>query len=74
MYSLNGSLNLETESPRITENQAAVQKDLHKLSVHVRNHNMMYETINLKDAINVTLSSITGCNTNQFLPTFHIMA
>ena len=73
MFSLNGSLNLESESPRITANQAAVQEDSHKISVHVRNHNTMYETVNLEDTTDVTLSSVVGHNTNPFLPTFHIM-
>ena len=70
---MNGSLNLESENPRITANQAAVQEDLHKISVHVRNHNTMYETVNLEDTINVTLSSIAGHNTRPFLPTLHII-
>ena len=58
MFSFNGSLNLESESPRITANQAAVQEDLHKISVHVRNYNMMYKTVNLGDTIDVTLSNV----------------
>ena len=39
-----------------------------------KNHIMMYETVNLGDTIDVTLSSVTGHNTSPFLPTFHITA
>ena len=73
MLSLNGSLNLETESPINTEKQAVVQEDLHKISIHVRNHITIYETVNLEDTINVTLSSVTNHSTSPFLPIFHIM-
>ena len=73
MISLNGSLNLKSESPMNTGKQAVVQEDSHKISVHVRNHIMIYETINLGDTIDVTLSNVTDHNISPFLPTFHIM-
>ena len=62
------------KNSRITTNQAEVQEDLHKISVHVRNHNTMYKTVNLGDTIDVTLLSVTGHDISPFLPTFHIMA
>ena len=73
MLSLNGYLNLESEGPINTRKQAVVQEDSHKVSVHVKIHIMMYETVNLEDKINVTLSNVTNHNTISFLPTFHIM-
>ena len=43
-------------------------------SLHTyKNYITMYETVNLKNAINVTLSNVTDHNTSPFLPTFHIM-
>ena len=74
MLSLNGSLNLESESPINTANQAVVQENLHKISVHVYNHITTYETVNLEDTIDVTLSSVTDHNTSPFLPTFDMTA
>ena len=73
MLSLNEYLNLESEGPINTEKQVVVQKDLHKVYVHVKNHITMYETVNLEDTINVTLSNVTDHDTSPFLPTFHIM-
>ena len=35
-----------------------VQEGLHKISVHVGNHNTMSETVSLEDTINVKLSSV----------------
>ena len=71
--SLNGSLNLESESPINTEKQAVVQEDSHKISVHVRNHIVINETVNLEDTIDVTLSSVTDHVTSPFIPTFHML-
>ena len=73
MLSLNGYLNLESKGPINTGKQAVVQEDSHKTSVHVRNHNMIYETVNLIDTADVTLSSIVGPNPNPFLPIYCIM-
>ena len=73
MLSLNRYLNLESEGPINTGKQAVVQKYSHKVSVHVKNHIMMYKTVNLEDKIDVTLSNITDHDTSPFLPTFHIM-
>ena len=72
MYPLNRSPKLESENPRITANQAVLQEDLHKMSIHLKNYNIMYKTVNLEDIINVTLSSVTGYDISSFLPTFHI--
>ena len=33
----------------------------------------MYETVNLEDTIDVTLSNVTDHNTSPVLPTFHII-
>ena len=55
MLSFNEYLNLESEGPINTGKQAAVQEDLHKISVHVKNHITMYENVNLEDTIDVTL-------------------
>ena len=60
-------------NPRITANQAAMQEDSHKIYMHVRKYDIMYETVNLEVTTDVTLSSVMGHNTNPFLPTFHIM-
>ena len=73
MLSLNRSLNLKSESPIYTEKQAVVQENSHKISGHVRNRITIYETVNLEDTINVTLSSVTNHNTSPFIPTFHMM-
>ena len=73
MLSLNGSLNLESESPINTANQAVVQEDSHKISVHVRKQIRIYETVNLEDTIDVTLSNVTDHDTSPFIPTFHMM-
>ena len=73
MLSLNGFLNLESESPINTGKQAVVQEDLQIISVHVRNHITTYKTVNLEDTIDVTLSSVANHNTSQFIPTFHMM-
>ena len=60
MLSLNGSLNLESENPLTTGKQAVVQEDTHIISVYVNNHITTYETVNLEDTIDVTLSSVTN--------------
>ena len=73
MLSLNGSLNLGSESPITTGKQAVVQEDSQKISIHVRNHIRIYESVNLGDTINVTLTNVTDHDTSPFLPTFHIM-
>ena len=73
MLSLNGSLNLESESPINTGKQAVVQENLHIISIYVNNHIMTYETVNLENTINVTLSSVTDHDTSPFIPTFHMM-
>ena len=73
MLSLNGFLNLGSESPLNTKKQTVVQEDSHVISVHVNNHITTYETVNLEDTIDVTLSSVTDHDTSPFLPTFHMM-
>ena len=73
MSSLNGYLNLRSEGPIKTGKQAVVQEDSHKVSVYIRNHITMYETVNLEDIIDVALSNITDHDTSSFLLTFHIM-
>ena len=73
MLSPNGYLNLESEEPINTGKRAVVQEDSHKVSVHVKNLITMYETVNLEDTIDVTLSNVTDHDTCPFLPTFHIM-
>ena len=50
-----------------------MQEDLHKISVHVRNHNTMYKTVNLEDTTDGTLSSIMCPDSNPFLPTYYIL-
>ena len=73
MLSLNVYLNLESEDPISTGKQAVVQEDSHKVSVHVKKHITMYETVNLEDTIDVTLSNVTDHDTSLFLPTFYTM-
>ena len=73
MLSLNGFLNLESESPINTGKQAVVQKDSHIISIHVNNHIMTYKNVNLEDPIDVTLSSVTDLDTSPFLPIIHMM-
>ena len=73
MLSLNGYLNLKSEGPIDTRKQALVQEDSHEVSVHVKNHITMYNTVNMEDTIDVTLSNITDHDTSPFLPTFHVM-
>ena len=73
MYFISGSLNLKFENPRIIANQSVMQEDLYKISVHVKNHDTMYETVNLEDTNDITLSSVVAHNTHPCLPTFHIM-
>ena len=73
MLSLNGFLNLESESPINTRKQAVVQEDSHIISVHVNNHITTYETVSLENTIDVTVSSVANHDTNPFIPTFHMM-
>ena len=73
MYSLNGSLNLELENPRITANQEVVQEDSHNISVHAENHDTMYGVVNLEDTTEVTLVGVVIHDTNPFQPTFHTL-
>ena len=73
IYSLIGSLNLVFENTRITVKRAVAQKDLHKISVHAKSHNIMYGIINLEDITDITLLDVVTHIKNPHLPTFHIM-
>ena len=44
-----------------------MQEDLHKISVHAKSHNIMYEIVNLEDTTNVTLSGVITHNAKPSL-------
>ena len=68
-----GSLKLVFENTRITVKRAVAQEDLHKISVHAKSHNIMYQIVNLEDITNATPLDVATQDTDPHLPTFQIL-